>query len=171
MEEKCCWGHVYSFQQRDKLQQIPAGCYSLPLICSEKEELHTALSFNRMADSKRKKELIPLPLIKDDKVITWLNSDPYLAMVVNNIPNDIDKSVESFDTELIQIQMIEAYEDHSYEEIEINVKVSKDMDIYKLNELWDQIGANLDKIIEDKGFDEATTKRIKQRLLIVVSQE
>lgn len=168
MEEKCCWGHVSSFQQSDK-QQIPAGCYSLPIICSEKEELHTALSFNRMADSKRKKELIPLSLIKDDKVISWLNSDPTLNNVVDRISDNIVESAKGFETNITQVSMSEAHKDNSLEEIEIEIKVPEEMDMYELNDFWDDVGDKVDLILEkEASINHTKAQEIKERLLIVV---
>ena len=110
-----------------------------------------------------------MSLIKDDKVISWLNSDPTLNNVVDRISDNIVESAKGFETNITQVSMSEAHKDNSLEEIEIEIKVPEEMDMYELNDFWDDVGDKVDLILEkEASINHTKAQEIKERLLIVV---
>jgi len=137
----------------------------------ENKALEYSLSFKNMVNLKKRKELDKLPLIKDTQVVNWLDSDPDLNNVVHIISDNIIESAKEFETTILRIEMSEAHLDHPFEEIEIDVKVPRQTDIYKLNEFWENIGDRTDTILDNESIiDSAKAQEIKERLLIVVSK-
>ena len=111
-------------------------------------------------------------IVKVDNVVKkWLYSDNVLDRVINIISREIYISSAKFDTQIESINLSEAYENDSLQEIEIKVKVPEDMDINKLTQFWDYLGEKIDKIIDIEKFnDPIKAKEINNRLLVVVSE-
>ena len=117
-------------------------------------------------------EMIKEFIVKADSTVKrWLYSDSVLDRVINNISEEIFLSSTKFGAKIESIELKEAYKDHSYEEIEIDIKVPKEMDINKLNDFWDYVGTNVSKSIDNELFtDSEKEMEIREKLLVVVSQ-
>lgn len=140
----------------------------------ETKTLEASLSFKGMADLKKKEGLNKLPLIKDDKVKLWIDSNEFFGEVIGSITNEIEESTKDFDIEIKDMYIKNAYpsdEDNDLEEFVIMVKVPQGTDIDKINEFWDYIGTKSTEFLDEKIEINPNTAEVDEKLLIVVREE
>ncbi|MCE7698223.1 MAG: hypothetical protein K8E24_005100 [Methanobacterium paludis] len=158
--------------------QLTTDSQGFPYPCSTVEEFsrihEPSLSFAGMTYSKKKEGLDKLPLIKDDKVKEWLNSDEFIVDILSTITHRIGESAKDFDLEIEDIYIEDAYpnEDEPLEEFVIKVKVSEGTDIYEINKFWNFIGSKITEFL-DGNFDNNQDKidEIDEKILIIVAED
>jgi len=95
-----------------------------------------------------KDELSHLAIKKDSVVQDWFISEPILDDAVTRVSNEIINFADNSGIKLQGIEIKEAYKDHPYKEIEIEIKVTKDLAFDDLDEFWDNAGKEVSKIID-----------------------
>jgi hypothetical protein len=153
-------------------QKIGEGTFDriLGYILDQLNKYAELLSFE-MVQKTGKTDFDLMTIKKDNIVKNWLNLDTALDKVVSNISEEIVSSSAKFDTDIESIELKEAYEDCPYKEIEIDVKVSEEIDINKFNDFSDYVGINVGKLLDKELFTSHEKEiEIRQRLLIVLSQ-
>lgn len=112
-----------------------------------------------------------MPLIKNQRVKSWINSDKLFEDILMEVTQKITESTKDFDLEIEEIYIEDAYPDEKgdLEEFVIEVKVPSGTDIYEINKFWNDIGYKTTEFL-DSVQDHPKIRELDEKLLIIVSE-
>lgn len=134
--------------------------------------LQDTLSYREMADLTKKEELTKLPLITDDKVKLWIDSNEYFEKVIGSITDEIKESTKNFDIKITDMYIKDAYpSEEDLDEFVIMVKVPSGTDIDIINEFWEYIGIKSTEFLDEQFKINPDIADVDEKLIIVVREE